>query len=176
VRNVRRFRDSAKPRFTLDGHALRLENVPVPDPKLVTVSIDAEPFSYAGALLMNKLRAAYDRTRFAPRWTVTRAILDALREAAREHGAELLVAHFPSEPAAFGSRPEDSEILIDEWAGAHHAPVVRLREVFLNLPPAERADVFRGHFAPFGNLVVARAIARAIEGGRLLGATGSGAR
>jgi len=169
VRNVRRFRDSGKPRFAVEGGRLRLENVPVPDPELEGTSIDPQPFSYAGALCLTKLRAAIDRTLLAPKWAVTRAILDGIQDNVRERGAELLVAHFPTEPAAFRSRPEDSELFLDEWARARNEPIVRLREVFLDLSPAERSGVFEGHFSAFGNVVVARAIARAIAEGKLLG-------
>lgn len=176
VRNIRRFRDSAKPCFELDGEALRLDNVPVPDPALAGTSVDPKPCSYAGALLVTKLRTAMDRTVWTPKWAVTRAILDAMRAGVREHGAELLVAHFPTEPAAFRSRPEDSELLLGGWADSSREPIVRLREVFLGLPPAERSRVYEGHFSAFGNLVVARAIACAIAEGGLLGSTGGGDR
>lgn len=159
VRNVRRFRDSAKPRFTIAGEELRLENVPVPDPERTAASSDPEPLSYAAAFVATKLRRVIDRTLLAPKWAVTRRILDAIRDKVREHGAELLVAHFPTEAAAFDPHPEDSEIFLGEWAESRDVPLVRLRKVFLELPPAERSKVFDGHFSAIGNAVVARAIA-----------------
>ena len=167
-RNVLRFRDSAKPRFAIDGGRLRLEGVERSEFDPAT-PIDLGPFSYAGALVATKLRSAIDRTVLAPKWAVTRGIFDAVREKVRENGAELLVAHFPTEPSAFGSRPEDSELLLEEWSEAHDEPIVRLRETFLGLSPAERPNVFHDHWSAFGNAVVARAIARAIDEHGLMG-------
>ena len=163
VRNVRAFRSYAKPFFELDRGELRLTNVPVPGPDEIELHwARPEPLSYACTWLRTKLRQAVDQTTLAPKWGVTLAILDATLAATREHGARFLLAHFPSEPAAFRAQPEDSEILAQRWADARGQPFVGLRAAFLELPPAARADVFRSHWTPAGNLVVARSIARAI--------------
>jgi hypothetical protein len=173
VRNVRSFRSYAKPRFELVGEELRLVNVPVPAPDEVAARwARPEPFSYAWTLLGTKLRQTIDLTTLAPKWPVTRAILDATLAATREHGAHFLLAYFPPEPAAFAALPDDSEILAQRWAAARGAALVSLRAAFLELAPAARADVFQNHWTPFGNALVARVIARTIAERHWIGSEG----
>lgn len=163
-RNVLSFRDSAKPMFRLEGDGIRLVNVPVPDPAAPAVALeDPLPLLMSGALLQTMWRRAVARTRFDPRWEVTRRILDAALEETRSRGVPLLLVYFPDKQASFWDAPHDAEIVLDRWAQRRGVRFLSVRTAFLRLSREDQRRVWRGHYTPFGNGVVASAIAEEIR-------------
>ncbi|HET6278328.1 MAG TPA: GDSL-type esterase/lipase family protein [Candidatus Polarisedimenticolia bacterium] len=169
-RNILSFRDSAKPMFRLEGDGIRLVNVPVPDPAdPATILRNPLPACRLGALLQTMWRRAIGRTRFAPQWEVTRRILDAAVDATRSRGVPFLLVYFPDKQASFWETPHDTEIVLSRWAGEHRVPFLSVRPAFLRLPRDDQRRVWHGHYTPFGNRVVASAIAEGIRSSGALG-------
>lgn len=159
-RNVLSFRDAAKPRFVLSGDGLEFANVPVPAPDELRSRLKPPAIhSYAFALAQVGIEHVIDRTRFAPKRELARRILDRIDGVAKAGGAKLVVAWFPAKPSSFSREPTDDEALVVEWAAARNVALVNVRPAFANLSPADRKNVWHNHWTPFGNQVVADAIA-----------------
>ena len=168
-RNVLSFRDYAKPVFRLVGNELELHNVPVPAPDDSTTHWSAPtPRVYLWTLLETTWRRVLDETRFAPKWTITQRILDEVRKLSQENDARLLLVHMPSKWKAFTSEPEGSEIILKEWANMRNVAFLNLRERFVKLPRNDRSKMYHGHWTPFGNRIVADALAQKIVSEKLL--------
>jgi hypothetical protein len=169
-RNVLSFRDSAKPMFRLEADGIRLVNVPVPDPADAATTLqDPLPALRLGSLLQTMWRRGIGRTRLAPQWEVTRRILDAAVDAARSRGVPFLLVYFPDKQASFWETPHDTEIVLSRWAGERRVRFLSLRPAFLRLSRDDQRRVWHGHYTPFGNRVVASAIAEEIRSSGILG-------
>jgi hypothetical protein len=156
-RNVLTFRDAAKPMFVLAGDGLALVNSPVPGPE---VEWDnplpwLRSFAWAGTLAAKVV----DRTPFAPKWEVTRRILDEIDRACRDHGVPLMVAFYPDKEISFVAESSDTEIVVERWAGERDVRFFSIRPAFSKLVQKERAKIFYGHWTPYGNRLVASLLA-----------------
>lgn len=168
-RNVLAFRDYAKPVFRVVSGALQLHNVPVPDPTDPrTTWASPVPRLYAWGVVKTSLQKGLDRTRFAPKWRVTRRILDAIEDSTRAHGAPVLLVHFPAKFTSFSPDPDGYEVFLKAWAVERNVAFLSVRETFVELPGEQRRQVWHDHWTPFGNRVVAKAILEAIASERLL--------
>lgn len=160
-RNVISFRDAAKPRFELSGVGIRLVGSPVPDPSTEWPS----PLPlFRGIAWMETLGGRLlDRTILAPRWEITRRILDAFADECRAHDVPLLLAFYPDKHRSFNPDPSDTEIVVKAWADSRGIPFASVRPAFAALPHSEQAKIFHGHWTPFGNRFVARQLAERLE-------------
>ena len=113
-------------------------------------------------------RRGISRTRFAPKWEITRRILDATVESTRSRGVPFLLAFFPEKPASFYDKPYDTEIVLSRWAEERGVRFFSVRPAFLKLSREDRRSVWYGHWTPFGNRVVASALAEEIHSSNLL--------
>lgn len=156
-RNVLRFRDAPKPVFEVAGGALRLENVPVPRPA-TDLEVPVGPLRIF-TFLHSSLQRALDPTWLAPKWEVTGRILDAMLAACREHGVPFHVAFFPDKRESFLTYPPDDELFVAAWARSRGVPFASVRPAFAALSYEDQRRVYHGHWTPFGNEVVAEAVA-----------------
>jgi hypothetical protein len=168
-RNVLGFRDYAKPYFDLTDGDLLLRNVPVPTPEEVLARQVPLPSWYTANLvtwvpeaLTLQVSSLEDlaQTRAG---RVTLAILNTMRQATREHGATLVLIVIPRPITGMAS---DTEHMLVRWARETETPVLNLREEYLKLPEARRANLYwnrtslyHGHWTPYGATVTAQALA-----------------
>jgi hypothetical protein len=153
------FRDDAKPRFVLAGDGLELTNVPVPTEEELLARIRApSATSYAWALLAKGLASRRERSPAAPKWELARRILDRLRTSTEEVGARLVVVYFPAGPQSAGRAPGPDETTVVGWTRDRGVPLIDLREAFVAFGPERSAELWRGHWTPLGNRVVAEAV------------------
>lgn len=188
-----------KPVFRVRDGAVRLENVPVPRAPYLA------PWLTQNLALLETLRTVELARRIAsvfgtdpapdttsPEDEATRVVaflLDAFARTANEHGATPVLALLPSlageDPGAFAPLPDWARAALDETTDP---ALLRfdLHDAFAAVPVAERRALFLlgprshgagAHYAPAGNALVARAMARRLEAAGLLppGACASGA-
>ncbi len=160
-RNVLGFRDAPKPRFELAGDGLRLANTPLPG--LDTQWESPLPWLRGPALIGGFVHRALDRTVYAPKWEVTRRLLDAIARACRERGVPLMLAFFPEKDISFMDEPADVEIVVEAWARERGVHFFSVRPGFSKLAQPERARVYYGHWTPYGNGLVASLLADEIR-------------
>jgi hypothetical protein len=177
-RNVRSFRDYAKPYFTLEGGRLSLRNTPVPSPEEILARRPPFPRFYLGSLLggiVNEFRASISIGELADTRAgrVTLAILDAMREAVVSRGAAFVLM---SIPRPILPRPSDTELLLARWAARTNTPLLNLRTAYLALPDTERHRLYRGHWTPEGAAVTARLVAGEVRQALATSRTGVGER
>jgi hypothetical protein len=91
---------------------------------------------------------------------VTLAILDVMRAEITRRGATLVLADIPR---PIMPRPSDTERMLEDWARRTGTPFLSLREAYLELPPAERATLYLGHWTPSGAAVTARSVAERLR-------------
>lgn len=173
-RNVLAFRDYAKPVFRLRDDELVLENVPVPAPDEVLAVEQRLPASFFLAVLKRGLRrwlessvAGLERSEA---WRVSRAILDEAVRVSRESGARFGLVYIPYERLDVET---PLEVLLERWARDGRIPYLSLRQEFSALPEEERGRLYRGHWTPHGNEVVADIVERFIRSGRMLALDGA---
>lgn len=168
-RNVLTFRDSAKPMFRLDGDGIRLVNVPVPDPADPGNRLDDPmPTLRLVSLIQTAWRKGRSRTRFDPRWEVTRRILDATIEATRERDVPFMLVFFPNKQASFWDTPYDTEIVLSRWAKTRGVRFFSVRRRFLELSREDQRRIWYGHYTPFGNRIIAEAVAEEVRASGVL--------
>lgn len=156
-RNLLSFRDAPKPRFVLAGDGIELTNTPVPGPDRARPS--PLPMLRGPALLAAQWQRAIDRTRFAPKWEITFRILDEIANDCEAHGVPLLIAFYPDKGLSFVSQAGDAEIVVENWARARDIEFFSIRPTLARLAQVERMRVFYGHWTPYGNGLVAEALA-----------------
>ena len=164
-RNTLSFRDYAKPYFVLERGRLALRNVPVPSPRDLLEHPPDVPLVYLASFARNiyvNFRLAFSvgdlaRTRTGE---VTLAILDVMRAEVTRRGATLVLADIPR---PILPRPSDTERMLEDWARRTGTPFVNLRLAYLELPPAERATLYLGHWTPSGAAVTARSVAERVR-------------
>jgi hypothetical protein len=159
-RNELTFFGYAKPRFVLDGDALRLSNSPVPAPEQVLSTPFRRPWSALARLVGKVTDDLLDRTALRPMesrpvWRLTVAILDAMQRECAAAGSEFLVVHIP---IVLASRPAPIERAVREWARSRGVHYLSTREVFTRLPDVEQRELYAGHWTPRGHTVAAAAI------------------
>lgn len=158
------FRDYAKPRFRLEGGALRLTHVPVPPPEeVLEVFPPRLPRLLLPPLVRRGVRPLVERTRFAEKWRLSEALLDEASALLDARGVPLLLVHLPLKRPSFKDWPTTGESVLRRWAARRGVPFVAMRETFAALPRADQQRVYHGHYTPFGNRVVAERIARALR-------------
>lgn len=157
-RNVIGFRDYAKPRFDLDSGALRLRNVPIPPPEVLSERVGSRFLD-----LLSLVWVTYEwrsgRTSAFTR-ELTTAILDAIAETARSSGAVPVYAYLP----VYGEidKPDPSmtrrERFFFDYCSERGIDSVYLRPHFL---PRVRAGVelkTHGHWGPLEHRIAAEGI------------------
>jgi hypothetical protein len=160
-RNVMSFRDFAKPYFTLVDGRLTLRNVPVPSPAEVLARKPELPRIRLISLIDTqaedfRLSMAVGDLAHTPAGAVTLAILDAMREAVVGHGARLVLMSIPSGVTRRGSHAAG---MLVRWAARTGTPFLNLREAYLKRPDGEHAQLYSGHWTPYGADLTARLLA-----------------
>ncbi len=98
-------------------------------------------------------------------WRITRAILSAANEESRQAGARFALFFIP-----YGRIDVPSRVapLLAKWAQSEGVPYLDLQEHFIKLPAADRSRLYRGHWTPYGNEVVAQLVDAFVTRERLL--------
>ncbi len=96
---------------------------------------------------------------------MTKAILEATKKETEAHGARLLLLYVPTSNINESGK---AEVLLEAWARESETAFVNLRERFLDLEDSEQTLLYRGHWTPFGNGVVADIVATHIASNDLL--------
>lgn len=156
-RNLLSFRDAPKPRFLLAGNGIELTNTPVPGPDRAWPS--PLPILRGPALLAAQWQRVIDRTRFAPKWNITLRILDEIANECAARGVPLLLAFYPDKGLSFVRQAGDTEIVVESWARARNIEFLSIRPALEQLEQVDRVRVFYGHWTPYGNGLVAEALA-----------------
>jgi hypothetical protein len=175
-RNLDAFRFFAKPRFVLDGTALRIVGVPVPTAEEYGATavlpqpsalLDASVLLRFGwqTLLRRRELALY--TEGSPAWTLTRAILARFAEEVRADGARFVLLNVEDDARQL-------EPVLDATARADGATFVNAALALGPLRAAgQRLRVPRNpHWGPRGHSVIARELATAICRERIVSAAG----
>ena len=79
-----------------------------------------------------------------------------------------MLVFFPDKQASFWDTPIDTEIVLRRWAEERRVWFFSLRPAFLQLSREDQRRVWYGHYTPFGNRVVASALAEEIRSTELL--------
>ncbi len=142
----------------------RLENVPVPAPDDPAVT-GYDPFvlSYFWALLQKTSGRALERTRFAPQWALTRAILDATYDEVRSRDLPFLLVYIPASRPHLSEVPEAAEGVLTRWAAERGVEMLNLRLEFLKLPTDQRDGLYAGHWTAAGHRIAAERIAERVS-------------
>ncbi len=160
-RNVLSFRDAPKPMFKLADEGLELVNSPVPGPE---IEWDFElPWLRSASWLGTLMGQVIDRTRFAPKWEVTRRILTNIHDACQENGVPLMVAFYPKKHLSFVKTPTDTETVVGRWADERSVHFFSVRPAFSKLAQKQRVKIYWGHWTRYGNRFVATQLARELE-------------
>ncbi|MCI0650585.1 MAG: SGNH/GDSL hydrolase family protein [Planctomycetes bacterium] len=176
-RNLLRFRDYAKPRFLVDGAALRLDGSPVPSPEWLYAEYEEGRRRIApwwrSRLLDGAragLRAWGTRTidEDAPGWRVLALLMERFATAVRADGATPVWLIIPSEESLadgdhrFAVLAELCARRARELALPCLSLAEGLRRSLHGTPPVQihRDSSAGGHMAPSGNAVIAAEIAR----------------
>jgi hypothetical protein len=163
-RNGLSFFAYAKPRYEVTQAGLVLTNSPVPTPEEIQKRTLPLPRFLLPAFVTGVVDRFLDHTRLRPLderpdWRVTKALLDVMRQAARDSGAEFLVMHIPY-PSRYPSAVERS---LHEWARQTRTHLVRMREAFRGLSDAEFEAVHQPHhWSSRGHQIAAAAIRDAV--------------
>ena len=91
---------------------------------------------------------------------VTLAILDVMRQAVLSRRAVLVLMTIPRPILPRGS---DTERMLATWAQRTGTPFLNLRTAYLELPAAERGQLYRGHWTAHGAAVTARLLAEKLR-------------
>jgi hypothetical protein len=92
---------------------------------------------------------------------VTLAILDAMLQASRSRGRQVVLMIIP--PRQLRPNPSKVEELLSNWAGRTRTPLIDLREAYLRLPQEEQARLYAGHWTAYGAAVAAQVLAEKIR-------------
>jgi hypothetical protein len=163
-RNLLRFRDYAKPRFTLDADGtLVLRGTPVPPPPRL---LRREAARFHLGALARTLAGRRDDALAANRLAF--ALLDAMRAEAAGAGARFVVAELPAPAEIALPRKSAAAELLDGYARGRQVPVCYTGPALLarvrdgaRYPPA-------GHYDAAAHRDVAEAIARCVRDAGLL--------
>ena len=144
---------------------------PVPTPDQLADREPNMPTIYLLGLLRNVLDRVKWRTIVSPppedtaEWRITRAILDKMRRTLKERRIRFLVVYIP--PSA---RLNDLRLqrTLADWCREGGVSFCSLSDAFATLSDEASQRVYQGHLSPMGNGEAAKAIAAAIEEGRLL--------
>lgn len=159
-RNLFTFSSYAKPRFALDSGALRLTNVPVPEPEAI---LAREPYRSRAwdlvTMVVERFRwASGANERRMER--VSRAILDEMAATARQAGAVPVFVYLPALGEVVDPSPgvTANERFLSTWCAARRARCLFLRRRFAEA--AQRGEVFDtvNHWRANGHRLVAAEI------------------
>ena len=164
-RNVLRFRDYAKPRFVLDGGRLALVGSPVPRPDEVLrwYALGPRVLDVASAVAQQFDGVTERRDREAE--ALTAAIVARIIDVTRSIGAVAMLVYLPArgelvaaDTATYGER------VFTGICAANHCECGTLRPDFQRVArTASRSQYADGHYSPFGNRTIAKALRRRIE-------------
>ena len=160
-RNGMAFRDYAKPRFVLDGDALRLTGVPVPTPDDILAEADGSSAfgSRTLDLIRERLRGGdAPRPRDADLEPLTRAILRETVRTAGAGGARFLLVVIPIHHAEERSRRVED--LLATWAAELEVPLVNVREPLAKQERDTGTPMWAVHFTRAGHEATARVVRR----------------
>jgi hypothetical protein len=170
-RNLRSFRDFAKPRFELAGAQLILRDTPVPRPEEVLARERYRSrFVDLLLLLSDEARSPAAASEAEKRDRLTAAILDEFRRTVAQVGATPIFVYMPLQEELETKRglTTTGEGFFLQYCRDRGVGAVDLRPTFLARLGAGTEYMPHGHFSPQGHRIAAEAIAAALAERRLV--------
>jgi len=164
-RNLRGFRDFAKPRFELSGTQLILRDTPVPRPEeILARERYRSRFLDLLLLLSEEVRSPSAATEAEKRDRLTAAILDEFRRTVVQVGARAVFVYLPMEQELEqkSDRPTGGEDFFLRYCHDRGVVAVDLRPAFLARLGESPRFMPHGHWAPQEHRIAAEVIAGAL--------------
>jgi hypothetical protein len=170
VRNVRGFRDYAKPRARLEESDLHITNVPVPTPHQTLVAHRVGPRLFDVVRILGDEMAWWVGRRDREVVETTRALLDRIAVEAAQAGAVTVFAYLPhSEELTVPEHVLPEEKFFDDYCRSRAAFCVNLRPMMLERIAAGEQVKVPGHWHANGHRMVAEGLADFLRRRRLVG-------